>query len=178
MPANIKDILENIKAIYMTDSSLDTLLDYERVLDELDLYAFLNWRKGELVEGPVYEKYFITCTWMFPFRKMPDPSGAERLLSYGCEVTYKQDTLEYPIKVKSPDDFKPGTKVPKLVSKPVWLITITMPKKLMIDIQQGSIELENETLDTEDIDAAYEQGMDDDVYKTPDEQNAQQQPTI
>jgi hypothetical protein len=172
MPANIKDILENIKAIYMTDSSLDTLLDYERVLDELDLYAFSNWKKGELVEGPVYEKYFITCTWMFPFRKMPDPSGAERLLSYGCEITYKQDTLEYPIKVKSPDDFKPGTKVPKLVSKPVWLVTITMPKKLMIDIQQGSIELENETLDTEDIDAAYEQGMDDDVYKTPDEQNA------
>jgi hypothetical protein len=110
---------------------------------------------------------------MFPFRQMPDPSGAERLLSYGCEVTYKQDTLEYPIKVKSPTDFKPGTKVPKLVSKPIWLVTITMPKKLMIDIQQGSIELENETLDTEDIDAAYEQGMDDDVYKTPDEQNAQ-----
>jgi hypothetical protein len=173
MPANIKDILENIKAIYMTDSSLDTLLDYERVLDELDIYAFSNWKRGELVEGPVYEKYFITCTWMFPFRQMPDPSGAERLLSYGCEVTYKQDTLEYPIKVKSPTDFKPGTKVPKLVSKPIWLVTITMPKKLMIDIQQGSIELENETLDTEDIDAAYEQGMDDDVYKTPDEQNAQ-----
>lgn len=173
MPANIKDILENIKEIYMTDSSLDTLLDYERVLDELDLYAFLNWKKGELVEGPIYEKYFITCTWMFPFRSMPDPSGAERLLSYGCEVTYKQDVLEYPIKVESPSDFKPGTKVPKLVSKPVWLVTITMPKKLMIDIQQGAIELENETLDTEDIDAAYEQGMDDDVYKTPDQQNAQ-----
>ena len=176
MPANIKDILENIKEIYMTDSSLETLLDYERVLDELDLYTFDNWRIGELVNGPVYEKYFITCTWMYPFRKMPDPSGAERLLSYGCEISYKRDSLEYPIEVKTPDDFKPGTKVPKLVSKPIWLVTITMPKKLMADIQQGSIELENETLDTEDIDSAYEQGLDDDVYKTPDEQqqNAEQ----
>jgi hypothetical protein len=173
MPANIKDILENIKEIYMTDSSLETLLDYERVLDELDLYTFKHWKKGELVQGPIYEKYFITCTWMFPFRQMPDPSGAERLLNYGCEINYKKDTLEYPIQVKSPDDFKPGTKVPKLVSKPIWLVSLTIPKKLMSDIQQGSIELENETLDSEDIDAAYEQGMDDDVYKTPDEQNAQ-----
>lgn len=170
MPANIKDILSNIKDIYMTDSSLETLLDYERVLDELDLYSFKHWKLGELVEGPVYDKYFITCTWMFPYRKMPDPSGGERLLNYGCEVEYREDVLEYPIDVKTPDDFKAGTKVPKQVSTPVWMVTITMPKKLMTDIQQGSIELENETLDTEDIEAAYEQGLDDDVYKTPDGQ--------
>ena len=79
MPANIKDILSNIKDIYMTDSSLETLLDYERVLDELDLYSFKHWKLGELVEGPVYEKYFVTCTWMFPYRKMPDPSGGRPL---------------------------------------------------------------------------------------------------
>jgi hypothetical protein len=178
MPANIKDILNNIKDIYMTDSSLDSLLDYERVLDELDLYSFDNWKKGELVEGPVYEKYFVTCSWMYAFREMPDPSGAERLLNYGCEISYKKDTFEYPIKVKDPSDFKPGTKMPKLVSKPVWLVTITVPKKLMSDIQQGSIELEGETLDTEEIASAYEQGADDDVYKTPDQQNVQQAPAI
>mgnify|MGYP006305061177 CR=1 FL=1 len=107
MPANIKDIIENVKGIYMTDSSLETLLDYERVLDSLDLYAFENWKLGELVEGPVYEKYFITCSWMYPFRKMPDPSGGERLINYGCEISYKRDHLEYPIKVKNPDDFEP-----------------------------------------------------------------------
>ena len=178
MPANIKDILSNIKDIYMTDSSLETLLDYERVLDELDLYGFKHWKMGELVEGPVYEKYFVTCTWMFPYRKMPDPAGGERVLNYGCEVEYWEDVLEYPIDVKSPDDFKAGTKVPKMVSTPVWMVTITMPKKLMTDIQQGSIELESETLDTEDIEAAYEQGLDDDVYKTPDEQQNAQTPAF
>jgi hypothetical protein len=93
MPANIKDVLQNIKTIYMTDSSLETLLDYERVLDEMDLYAFDHWKLGELVEGPVYEKYFVTCTWMFPFRKMPDPRGGERLLNYGCEISYKKDSF-------------------------------------------------------------------------------------
>lgn len=174
MPAKIKDIIENVKEIYMTDSSLETLLDYERVLDSLDLYTFENWKLGELVEGPVYEKYFITCSWMYPFRKMPDPAGGERLLNYGCEISFKRDHLEYPIKVKTPDDFKPGTKVPKMVSTPIWIVTITMPKKLMSDIQQGSIELENETLDSEDIETAYEQGMDDESMQNQEQQNAQQ----
>jgi hypothetical protein len=173
MAANIKNILQNIKSVYMTDSSLETLLDYERVLDNMDLYSFKHWKLGELVDGPSYEKYFITCTWMYPFRKMPDPAGAERLLNYGCEISYKRDQFEYPIDVKSPDDFKPGTKVPRMVSKPIWLVTITIPKKLMSDIQQGSIELENETLDSDDIDAAYEQGLDDEAQQQ--QQSAQDQ---
>jgi hypothetical protein len=46
----------------------------------------------------------------------------------------------------------------------------------MSDIQQGSIELENETLDTEDIETAYEQGLDDETdVNAGEEQNAQQQ---
>ena len=177
MPANIEKILDNDKDIYLTDSSLVTLLDYERVIDELDLYGFRHWKLGELIEGPIYEKYFITCSWMFPYRKMPDPSGAERLLNYGCEVTYREDHLEYPIKVESPNDFKPGTKVPRLVSKPIWVVTITMPKKLMGDIQRGSVELESESLDTEDIETAYEQGMDDETQQDQQGEENAQQPT-
>jgi hypothetical protein len=41
---------------------------------------------------------------------------------------------------------------------------------------KGSIELENETLDTEDIETAYEQGLDDETnVNAGEEQNAQQQ---
>ena len=181
MTANIKDIIQNIENIYGSNNSLNLLKDFERVIDELDIYSFLNWKKGELVEGPVYEKYFVTCKFMWPYRQMPDPRGGERLLNYGCEISYSKDVLEEPIKVKSPDDFKPGTKVAKMVQRPIWLVTITMPKKLMQEIHQGSIELESETLDAEDIEMAYEEGMDDDVYKTDDAQqeqtqNAEQQP--
>ena len=139
MPADIKDIINNIKEVYMTDSNLETLLSYERVLDELDLYTFANWKQGELIEGPIYEKYFVTCKWMYEYRKMPDPAGAERLLSYGCEITYQEDKLSYPIKITGPDDYKPGTKTNKLVEKPIWIVTITMPKSLMDDIRQGSV---------------------------------------
>jgi hypothetical protein len=163
MAADLKSILTNTKNVYMSDSNLNALLDYERVLDEFDLYTFKHWKLGELVEGPTYEKYFVTCKWMYPYRKMPDPSGGKRLLDYGCEISYEKDTYEYPVEVKSPDDFKPGTKVPRLVSKPVWVVTITMPKRLMSDIERGSIELENETLNAEDIEDAYEEGLDDDT---------------
>jgi hypothetical protein len=33
-----------------------------------------------------------------------------------------------------------------------------MPKKLMQEIRQGSLELESATLDLEDIESAYEEG--------------------
>jgi hypothetical protein len=160
MAKAIHDVIENTKEIFMTDSSLNTLLDFERVLDELDLYVFAHWKEGELIEGPVYEKYFVTCTFMWPYKMMPDPRGGERLLEYDCEVYYSKDTLEYPIKVKTPDDFEPGTKMPKMGKKPIWLVTIVMPKKLMQEIQQGSLELESATLDLEDIESAYEEGND------------------
>jgi hypothetical protein len=171
MPANIKDIIENTKDIYMTDSSLNSLLDFERVIDELDLYAFTNWKKGELVEGPIYEKYFVTCTFMWPYKKMPDPRGGERLLEYGCEINYKKDVLEYPVKITSPNDYEDGTKMPKLAKSPIWLVEITMPKKLMQEIHRGSLELEGSTIDAEDIEQAYETGADNDTYKTDDGQN-------
>jgi hypothetical protein len=177
MPANIKDLLNNTKEIFMTDSAVGTLLDFERVLDELDLYAFAHWKQGELVEGPVYEKYFVKCTFMWPYKKMPDPKGATRLSEYDCAVAYKQDFFEHPGKVKSPDDFKPGTKVPRLVKSPVWLVEIVMPKKLMSDIQQGALELESGTVDMEDIDQAYESGADNEAVnqdaKVQDNLNAQ-----
>ena len=175
MPANIRDLLDNTKDIFMTDSAVSSLLDFERVIDELDLYAFANWKSGELVEGPVYEKYFVKCTFMWPYKKMPDPKGAERLSQYDCDVVYKQDFFEHPIKVKSPSDFKPGTKVPKLVKSPIWLVEIAMPKKLMQDIEQGALELESGTVDLEDIDTAYETGADNDTIDQQDTINNDQQ---
>lgn len=105
---------------------------------------------------------------------MPDPRGGERLLDYNARITYKKDTLSYPVEVKSYDDFKPGTKVPKLAKKPIWIVTITLPKQLMKDIHQGSLELESETIDVEDLEQAYEVGLEDEVYKEDDKQNEQQ----
>jgi len=163
MATNIRALLKNTQEIFMTDSAVSTLLDVERVLDELDLYTFENWKQGELVEGPIYEKYFVKCTFMWPYKKMPDPRGAERLSEYDCEVNYREDFFEHPVKVKTPYDFKPGTKMPKDVKSPVWLVEIVMPKKLMKDIQQGALELEAGTIDMEDVNQSYETGTDNEA---------------
>lgn len=175
MPANIRELLANTKEIFMTDSAVSTLLDFERVISELDLYAFANWKQGELVEGPAHQKYFVTCTFMWPYKKMPDPKGAARLAQYDCEVRYKQDFFEHPDRVRSPDDFKPGTKVARMKKSPIWLVEIAMPKRLMTDIQQGALELESGTIDMEEVDRAYETGADDDTQDQQENINDAQQ---
>ena len=110
---------------------------------------------------------------------MPDPKGAVRLSEYDCEVSYKEDFFEHPGKVKSPNDFKPGTKVPKTVQSKIWLVEIVMPRKLMQDIEQGALELESGTIDLEDVDQAYETGADDETQDQQDviNQDQGQEPT-
>lgn len=170
MTTVIADIIDNTKDLYMTDSALNALLDFERVLDELNLYAFQNWKKGELVAGPEIEKYFVSCVFMWPYKKMPDPRGGEMLLQFDCEVKYKKDFLETPKKIESPDDYEPGGHYPRMEKKPIWLVEIIVPKKLITEINRGSVELEGDTVDMEDIDQAYETGADDDVNRTTDAQ--------
>lgn len=154
---DLKNVIGNTKEIYMTDSSLNTILDFERVLDEVDMYAFKNWIKGELVQGPVMEKYWITCKFMYPYKLMPDPQGAVRLLDYNCKIKYEEDYLMYSKKVESPEDFEPGTKKPKKIKKKVWIVEIRMPKDLLTDIRKGYLELEGSKINMEDIDQAYDE---------------------
>jgi hypothetical protein len=169
-------VAENIRDIYMSEGSLLTLLDFERVLDELDLYAFKNWQIGELVSGPVIGKYLVTCIFMWPEKLMPDPRGARRLLPFDCEVKYKKTNMKVPMKIEDPSDYRPGTKKARLVEKKIWLVSITIPKALMSDIRTGSVELEDQDIDLADLDDAYEQDLDQDTYQNEQQaQNAQQQ---
>ena len=50
--ATTKDIIGNIEQIYGSNNSLNILKDFERVLDELDVYVYDGWLDGELVAGP------------------------------------------------------------------------------------------------------------------------------
>jgi hypothetical protein len=169
-------VAENIRDIYMSEGSLLTLLDFERVLDELDLYAFKNWQIGELVSGPDIGKYRVTCIFMWPEKLMPDPRGARRLLPFDCEVKYKKTSMKVPMKIEDPSDYRPGTKKARLIEKKIWLVSITMPKALMSDIRTGSVELEDQDIDLADLDDAYEKDLDQDSYQNDKQaQNAQQQ---
>jgi hypothetical protein len=135
--ADILDIIKNISTIYESNSSLAILKDYERVFDELDLYVFENWKDGELVAGPKADRHWVTCEFMWPKEKMPNPEAAKRLSEYGCGVKYKKDVLIKPRKIRTPDDIRPGSKKGKLDETPIWIVEIAMPKKLMLDIFRG-----------------------------------------
>lgn len=172
-------VADIIRDIYMSDGSLSTLLDFERVLDELDLYAFRNWEIGELVDGPRIGKYRVTCTFMWPERMMPDPRGGRRLLPFDCDVQFKRTKIKIPIRINNPSDYIPGTKKARIIERPVWLVEITMPKSLMNDIRTGSIEMEDEDIDLEELDQAYEQDLDKEQMQQDQSQapqNAQQPP--
>jgi hypothetical protein len=158
---DIVDIVKNTKKIYMSESSLETLLDFERVLDQLDIYAFENWKRGELVEGPIVDRHWVTAKFMWPHKMMPDPDGAKRLLGYNARVMYEREKLATPVKVEDYDDFRPGTRKPKLREDRVWILEIRMPKELIQDINEGYLELEGREVDQTDLDDAYEQNLSD-----------------
>lgn len=134
---DILDIIKNVESVYSTNSSLSTLKDFERVLDELDVYVFDNWLEGELVNGPIVHRHWITTSFMWPKEKMPDPDAGKRLVDYGCKIQYEKTHLIEPRRVRSPSDFRPGTKKGKLDRTPVWVVHITMPKELVSEIYDG-----------------------------------------
>ena len=168
-------VADNIRDIYMSEGTITTLLDFERVLDEVDVYAFKNWEIGELVAGPEISKYRVACTFMWPEKLMPDPRGGRRLLPFDCEVSYRKVEMKIPIKINDPSDYRPGTAKARIVEKPVWLVEIVMPKSLMSDIRTGSIEMEDQDIDLEELDQAYEQDLDKEEAQSDDRAEDAQQ---
>lgn len=165
-------IIDTVKGIFTSDGSISVLLDFERVLDEADLYAFKNWELGELVQGPSVKRYSVSCIFMYPYKLMPDPRGAKRLLSIGCSIKFKKTKIEVPVEVKNYDDYMPGTRYPKSIKREVWLVYIEMPKDLMDDIKEGSIDLAGQQIDLQELDDAYAEDLD---KEDTSEEEAQQE---
>lgn len=173
MAKKTNEIMALIKRISGEDTSLNMLMEFEKTLDNANLYAYQNWMNGELVEGPTIDRYWFITTWMYPYKMMPDPEGSLRLIKYGCKVYYKKDTLLAPVRVFSGDDLKGGTgdemKRAKIDKKPVWLVTIEMPRKFVDEAQDAMLEFEDGEVDIEDINQAWDENLDDE--STSEEQN-------
>jgi hypothetical protein len=168
-------IVDTIKGVYMSDGAMSTLLDFERVMDEADVYAFKNWIVGELVDGPVVGRYNCKCVFMWPYKLMPNPKGALRLANIGCKVTYGKGEIKVPVEVKDYEDFVPGTRYPKMAKRKVWFVEVVIPFELMDDIKEGSIDLADQTIDLSEIEDAYDEDLDssmtaDDTVETQAEE--------
>jgi hypothetical protein len=172
---NFVSIVDTIKGVYMSDGAMSTLLDFERVMDEADIYAFKNWIVGELVDGPVVGRYTCKCVFMWPYKLMPNPKGALRLTNIGCKVTYGKGEIKVPVEVKDYEDFVPGTQYPKMVKRKVWFVEVVIPFDLMDVIKEGSIDLADQTIDLSEIEDAYDEDLDsttssDDTVETQAEE--------
>ena len=134
------DVIKNIESIYESNTAFNVLKDFERVLDELDLYVYKNWEDGELAEGPVIDRHWVTAKFFWPKEKMPDPMGGKRLLDYDCKVGYLKSSIVRPRKIMEPDDLRPGTKKGKLDRHPIWIVEIRMPKTLLADLYGATLD--------------------------------------
>ena len=63
---DVLDIIKNVQGLYAVGPTLSILKDFERVIDELDVYVFANWEDGELLSGPNDSRHFVTCSFMWP----------------------------------------------------------------------------------------------------------------
>ena len=141
---DVLDIIKNIQSLYAVGPTLGILKDFERVIDELDVYVFKNWQDGELLTGPVDHRHFVECSFMWPEDQMPDPSGGKRLLDRGCKVTYEKDTLFKPREIKGPEDYRPGTVKGKIDGHGIWVVNIKMPKVLIGNLKHGKEDIESQ----------------------------------
>lgn len=162
-------IVDTVKGIYMSDGAMSTLLDFERVLDNADLYAFKNWSLGELVQGPNTGRYSCKCIFMWPYKLMPDPRGALRLVNVGCEVKFGKGKIEVPVQIKDYEDYVQGTRYPKMKEHKVWFVEISIPLELMDDIKEGSIDIADQTIDLSDIEDAYNEDLDEPTQEKGEE---------
>ncbi len=164
MAKKVNEIMALLKRVSGQETSLHMLMEFEKTLDNANLYAYKNWMNGELVEGPIIDRYWFTTTWMYPEKMMPNPEASLRLIKYGCKVYFSKDTLLEPADVKSGDDLRGGLsserKQAKLLKHPVWLVTIEMPRKFVDEAQEAMLELEDDAIDVDDINQAWDEDLD------------------
>jgi len=164
MPYTEQQLNNQIKMLDDDQSLLDMLLEFEGVLDSLNLYAYRNWDQGEVIEGPMVSRHFISVDLLYWAECMPDPEGAKRLLKRGIPVKFTRDNIK--CKVPEPKTTAGinqqvdrhghgayGTQGVVAIknqfeNRDCWIVTIQMPRKYLDSNVQDFIEIgEDEFVD-------------------------------
>ena len=167
MTISVKILNDKITEVSKSNTLLDMLMEFEKTLDELDLYAFKNWNKGEILEGPSIGRHYVNVKLLYPLKEMPDPEGAKRLIARDCLIKYSKDTLETPRKVENFNDVEISVRpdggqrfTPKADSNPVWVVSIDMPRRYVDEFSAQHVEAkEDEYIDNEDTDSNAQVGQ-------------------
>lgn len=176
---DINEIAKTISSVKKNKNTLDILLEFEGILDDLHIYAYENWIKGEVIKGPIISKYWVEVYLMYPAKHMPNPVAAERLIKHGCYVFFQKETLTDNVKIKKMDDLiqdqDRARHVPKTKTIDVYVVKIVMPRHLLSDYNAKKINVIDGDIDLDEIIDAYDQGLDvvrntDENQKKPDQE--------
>ena len=174
----------DLEKIQDNEFLLKLLIDMEDILDSIDCYAFFGWLDGEIVEGPIVRRHWVSMSLLYPHKKMPDPRVAKRLLKLGVTVEFskvKQSEKEFHPYV---DDGKPNeaaadqAKEAKSEEDPktwFWMVKITYPRRLLNQMSPDNDFYEDD-VDTDTVEDAQDSGIDDESAYNTDEQNPWQNP--
>jgi hypothetical protein len=165
MATDLDSIKKVLVGISKGEGLLDTLLEFERTLDNAEVFAYKNWILGELVEGPNVGRYWYKVKFMYPYDMMPDPDGGLRLTKLGAKVSFQKGVFKKPVKVHGPEDWvDPQSKRAKMAEHDIWLVTIELPiKYIQRGLEQTDEIIQKDIDDTnaELADAYEEPPMDD-----------------
>ena len=141
-------------------SLMDILLQFEGFLNDLDLYAYKNWALGEIIEGPIVKRYWVTVKLKYLYEKMPDPDGGLRLVKHGAKISYQKTTENVPVPLENSSDYEPGTYKARMIDVPIWIVEIRIPRRFIDELDDSDLELYADEVDVEDISDARDQGID------------------
>lgn len=141
-----------ITRIENSEDILDILIDVENYFDSNNLYAFANWIDGEVVGGPWVKRYWVKVMLKYPYKKMPNPDGGLRLLKHGTKIRYDIKYEERSVDVKSPSDYQPGTKKPKIKKHKIWVITLLIPRRFVQNLDSEIMDTYDDEVDVNTVD--------------------------
>jgi hypothetical protein len=164
---------------------LDILLQTEDILDSLDVYCYKNWLDGEVVDGPLVRRHWISVSLLYPLHKMPDPRAALRLLKHDIIVEFskvRQSGADYqPLADAAAPEPPPGSTLSgaapatgapadAAAETQFWMIKIAFPRRLLT--QMGAdLSFYDDEVDVEDVEAAKDSGIDDESgYDTQEQE--------
>jgi hypothetical protein len=136
-----------VQQLTAKEDLVSIMLDIEDYFDSNNLYAFDNWIEGVLVKGPIVKKYWIEATFKYAFKQMPDPAGGLRLTPHGTKISYRKASQLVPQPIKSPSDYKPGTREPKMKKEPIWLVSLKIPRRFVEAMNQDILDTYSDELD-------------------------------
>lgn len=152
------DAAEIVKTLNKEEDILNIMIDVEDYLDDSNLYVWDNWIKGTLVKGPVVRKYWVDITLKYDYKDMPDPTGGLRLVNHGTRIKFERALELVPLPIKSPSDYQPGTKKPRMKKEKIWLVHMSIPRRFINNVHQ-------DMLDQYDLEADDSENAEDQLTK-------------